>query len=104
MISKKQIATIDTSYFFLLEATSFFIVLQSKNTGHYWYLLETMAAGHTSFRIQHKHHRTDPYHPQASAPSIEAACQYICAHDAFHIERNKIKEAYRRKSHPDSVL
>ena len=92
MISKHQINGIDKSYFSILEATPFYLVLQSKNTGHYWHLLESTAAGHISFRIQHKHHRTDPYHPQASARSIDAACQYIKRHDAFHQERKKLKE------------
>ena len=96
MISKKDVQSINTDYFCIIEATPFYMVLQSKNTGHYWHLLESTAAGHTSFRIQHKHHREDSFHPQTSAPSIEAACRYIYSHDAFHCERKKMKEARRR--------
>lgn len=104
MISEHQINGIDKSYFSILEATPFYLVLQSKNTGHYWHILESTAAGHTSFRIQHKHHREDSYHQQTSAPSIEAACTYIMKHDAFHLERKKLKEARRRNRHPHPVL
>ena len=99
MISKKDVASINTAYFTVIEANSFYMVLQSKNAGHFWYILESVAAGHRTFRIQHKHHSRDPFHPQTSAPSLPDAYRYIYGHDAFHCERKKLKEAQRRRNY-----
>lgn len=98
MISKKDIQSINRDYFNIIEANSFYMVLQSKNTGHFWYILESVAAGHRTFRIQHKHHSRDPFHPQTSARSLPDAYRYIYGHDAFHCERKKLKEAQRRRN------
>ena len=96
-ISRSDISMIDTDYFSIVEATPFYIVLESKNTGHSWQLLHTEMNGHTSYRISHRHHREDPFHPQTSAPCIPAACDYIKRHDSFHLQRQKKKADRRSK-------
>ena len=96
-ISRSDISMIDTDYFSIVEATPFYIVLESKNTGHSWHLLHTEANGHVSYRISHRHHTQDPFHPQTSAPGISAACDYIKRHDAFHLLRQKKKAEKRLK-------
>ena len=45
MITNSDISGIDRCYFEVLEATSFFIDLRSRNTGHFWHLLYTEANG-----------------------------------------------------------
>lgn len=97
-ISKKELSAVDAMYFDVVEATPFYILLCSKNTGHYWHLLECDMNGHTSYRIYHKHKAQDSFHAQTSRPSIEAACRYIQGHDAFHIWRKKKKAQNRKKS------
>ena len=94
-ISRSDIRQIDTHYFNIIEATPFFIVLESKNTGHFWHLLHTDLNGRVSYRISHKHHRQDSFHPQSSSRSITAACKYIKKHDLYHLRRQKAK-AFRR--------
>ena len=95
MITNSDISSIDSCYFEVLDATSFFIVLRSRNTGHFWHLLYTEANGHITFRISHKHHAHNAFHPQASAPSVSEACAYIKRHDAYHLRREKEKASRR---------
>ena len=97
MITNSDISSIDRCYFEVLEATSFFIDLRSKNTGHFWHLLYTVANGHITFRISHKHHAHNAFHPQASAPSVSEACAYIKRHDAYHLRREKEKGRRREE-------
>ena len=96
-ISRSELSGIDESYFSLIEATPFYIVLQSRNTGHFWYLLHLTMNGHTSYKISHKHNLQDPFHPQTSRPSISAACEYIRQHDAYHLRREERKEKRRKE-------
>ena len=95
MITNPDIRGIDKCYFEVLDATSFFIDLRSRNTGHFWHLLYTEANGHITFRISHKHHAHNDFHPQASAPSVSEACAYIKRHDAYHLRREKEKASRR---------
>ena len=97
MIDNNDIASIDTNYFDIKEKRTFSLVLQSKNTGHYWYLLERIYNGKQSFSIYHKHNVEDAYRPQKSRPSISACCEYIKEHDAFHLERVKKKNERRER-------
>ena len=97
MIDNNDIASIDTEYFDIKEKRAYSLVLQSKNTGHYWYLLERIYNGKQSFSIYHKHNVGDAYHPQKSRPSISACCEYIKEHDTFHLERVKRKNERRER-------
>lgn len=87
MITNADITIIDKEYFDIIETREYFIILRSKNTGHYWQLLEREANGHRTFLISHRHNTTGPYHPQKNRPSVSACCEYIMGHDVFHLER-----------------
>ena len=95
MITYADISIIDGGYFDIIEAREYFIVLRSKTTGHYWYLLEQEANGHRTFQIKHRHNKTAPYHPQKNKANIAACCEYIKEHDAFHLERVKRQKQKR---------
>ena len=97
MIDNQDIESIDTEYFDIKEKRTYSLVLQSRNTGHYWYLLERVYNDHRSFLIYHKHDIAKAYHPQKSRPSISACCEYIKEHDAFHLERVKKKNERRER-------
>ena len=95
MISNKEIQAIDRQYFDVLETTAFYVVLRSRNTGHFWHLLEQHPGSHVTFLISHKHHEWNPYHPQANRPTIDDCCKYIKWHDRFHKQREKEKQSRR---------
>lgn len=97
MIDHNDIENIDTSYFDIIEIKDYGIALRSHITGHYWYLLEQEYNECRTFQIQHRHHASDPYHLQKNRPTIEACCDYIKSHDAYHLEKMKKKEQHRQK-------
>jgi hypothetical protein len=51
MIEPVDIRSIDTEYFYIIEAKGYLVVLHSRVTGHDWTLLERMANGHRTFLI-----------------------------------------------------
>ena len=95
MLGNTDIRLIDTGYFDIIDVKDFSLAIRSRITGHEWYLLEQECNGHRTFQIRHRHHGTDPYHPQKNRPTIESCCEYIMEHDAFHLERIQKKEQRR---------
>ena len=87
VIINTDLKRVESEYFDIIEVKEYSIVLRSKNTGHYWYLLEQEANGHRTFKISHKHNQPDAYHFHRNKPTINACCEYIKSHDAFHLER-----------------
>lgn len=96
MIDSIDISAVDVGYFDVVEIKDYVLVLKSKSTGHYWYLLEQVYNGHRTFRISHKHKESEPYHFQRNKPSVLECCEYIRGHDAFHLERERKKKGRRR--------
>ena len=98
MIKNTDLNNVKVGYFHIIEVKEYSLVLRSKNTGHYWYLLEQEANGHRTFQISHKHNESDAYHVQRSKPTIMNCCEYIMSHDAYHLERiQKQKERRLRR-------
>ena len=92
MITTVDLSAIDSTYFQIIDVNAARIVFRSLSTGHFWCLLERTANGRRSFQIQHRHGNFGPYHIQKQRSSIEACCDYIANHDAFHIERERKKQ------------
>ena len=97
MIDGNDIEEIDKNYFDIVEKKEYGIFLRSYCTGHYWYLLEQVYNNCRTFQISHKHHATDAFHLQKNRPTIEACCDYIKSHDAYHLKKMKKKEEHRKK-------
>ena len=100
MIEQSDIEIVDKEYFEIVEIKDFILVLQSRNTGHYWCLLERIYNGCRTFQISHRHHPSDPFHRQKSKPSIETCCDYIKSHDAYQLvkEHKKAERRQRRQA------
>lgn len=97
MIEPVDLESIDTEYFDIIEVEDYLLVLRSRTAGHDWALLEREANGHRTFQISHRHGEGKPYHVQKSRPSVEACCDYIKNHDAFHLERERQKKERRQR-------
>lgn len=95
MIEKSDVLEVDRDYFEVMEIKDYVLVLRSKSTGHYWYLLEQVYNGHRTFRISHKHKESKPYHFQRNKPSILECCGYIRGHDAYQLAKEHEKEKRR---------
>ena len=89
MITKEEIKELDGNYFEVLQTGAFAITLKSKNTGHYWHLLEREYPSFRHFVIYHKHNASDAYHAQGTACDLAAAVSGIMSHDEFQMNGRK---------------
>lgn len=92
MFTQKDISSIDTSYFFILQSSAFSITLQSKNTKHYWHIIHEVGPGYATCQINHKHHYENPWHKHRNQPNLSAVLKEIQSHDLFHLQRKSCKK------------
>ena len=85
MITKEELKEVEENYFEVLQAGAFAVTLKSKNTGHYWHLLEREYPTFRHFMVYHKHNDSDEYHAQGTACDMAAALTEIKAHDEFQM-------------------
>ena len=97
MFTQKELNMIDRSYFNVLQASSYAVTLQSKNTKHYWHILHEEYPNFSSCSISHKHNYSDEYHPHKHQPTLKQALRAIRSHDSYQINvRDKQKRARHR--------
>lgn len=65
------------------------ITIQSRNTGHYWYLHCTEYPMEQSLIIFHKHFFKCPYHQHGRANTLNQAVRSIKGHDKYQLEVRK---------------
>lgn len=95
MINELDIQEIDERYFWIVTIEAYYVVIVSKNTGHYWQLLEQIANEHRTFMIRHKHNKPDPYHVQTNRSTLADCCKYIQSHDNYHMEKVRKRKERR---------
>ncbi len=98
MITKKELKELKGNYFDVLQAGAFAITLKSKNTGHYWHLLEREYPTFRHFAIYHKHNAVDAYHAQGTARDLATAVSRIMSHDEFQMNGRKKRKNMRQKN------
>lgn len=81
MFSPQQLNTIDRRYFNVEAISPGYIILQSKNTFHYWYL----TPNNSGVTIQHSHNGNVNYHMHARAKSLSSAINKIKSHDTYQL-------------------
>jgi len=89
MISTKELKLISKDYFHIIQANGFAIYLQSKNTKHFWGIMEVEYPHFRNFQIYHKHNPNDSYHRHKDAPTLLAAIEGIQGHDKFQMSGRK---------------
>ena len=62
MFTAEELQTIDSDYFRMIVLDPYDLTIQSKCTGHYWYLHSTGYPSDGSCIIFHKHRYQHPYH------------------------------------------
>lgn len=70
MFDEISLKKIDAKYFNIILLDNKDITLQSRNTGHYWYLHCTEYPEEQSLIIFHKHFFRCPYHQHGNRPII----------------------------------
>lgn len=89
MFEPKSLDRIDGDYFNIIIADSQDVTIQSRNTGHYWYLHCAGYPTEEALVIFHKHRFKDGYHQHGHARSLRQAIKSIVKHDDYQLNVRK---------------
>ena len=97
MFNDSDILTLGRRYFFILNATTEVINLESKNSGHFWRLV----AKERRILLYHASAEDGPFHVREGFDSIESALRKIKKYDKGQLKRwslvdNKLCHNYNR--------
>ena len=80
MFDKSQLDLLDPKYFNIFTVDEYDVAIQSRCTGHCWYIKNVDDGKCIIF---HKHKKSDPYHQHGIANSFRQALQFIRGHDRW---------------------
>ena len=83
---------IDNRYFNVIDKSAFTVTLQSKNTQHYWHLLNRECRNHSIVIIYHNHHFGMDYHEQCHTRDLAQAIEFIRDHDKYQLTVRDVKK------------
>lgn len=86
MFTEEELQSIDTKYFMMITVDPYDVTIQSRNTGHYWYLHSTGYPTEGACIIFHKHRYQHPYHQHGRARTLRRAVKSIKNHDIYQIK------------------
>ncbi len=89
MFDAEQLKAIDPQYFNIITVDDYDVTVQSRNTGHYWYLHSTGVSGDMACVIFHKHIYSHPYHQHGYGNSLRQAIRSIQSHDRWQMNGRK---------------
>lgn len=89
MFDEKSLKKIDPVYFNIIMADDMDVTIQSRNTGHYWYLHCAGYPTEEALVIFHKHHFKDRYHQHGRARTLRQAIKSIQGHDDYQLNVRK---------------
>lgn len=93
MFDTKDLDVISQEYFNIICISEYDITVQSKNTGHYWYLHNVTQPNANACVIFHKHRYFHPYHLHGKSKTLRQAIRNIQNHDKWQLQRE-----YKRKT------
>ena len=85
MFKHDSLEKLDPKYFNIICADQKDVTIQSKNTGHYWYLHCAEYPTEESLVIFHKHKFSHPYHQHGKARTLRQAVKRIKGHDCYQL-------------------
>lgn len=89
MFDEKQISALDPNYFNIILKDDYDVTIQSKCTGHVWYIHCCEYPNPASCVVFHKHKMSHPYHQHSRASSLRRAVKDIKAHDIYQLNGRK---------------
>lgn len=89
MFKYDSLEKLDPEYFNIICADQNDVTIQSKNTGHYWYLHCAGYPTEEALVIFHAHRYQDGYHRHGKARTLNRALREIQRHDTFQIKVRK---------------
>ena len=87
MFEQKSLDKIDGDYFNIIIADSQDVTIQSRNTGHYWYLHNPESPEEGTVIIFYKHKFYHSYHQHGRANTLRLAVRGIKSHDEWKMRR-----------------
>lgn len=91
MFDAKDLDAISQEYFNIICTSEYDVTVQSKNTGHFWYLHNVTQPNTNACVIFHKHKCSHPYHLHGRANTLRQALHNIKRHDIWQMKGRKIK-------------
>ena len=85
----ENLEKIDRKYFNIILMNEWDVTIQSRNTGHYWYLHCAEYPTEEALVIFHKHRFQDGYHQHGRANTLRQAVRNIQKHDEFQLNGRK---------------
>ncbi len=89
MFRAEEIEKLDKSYFNIILAENYDVTIQSKNTGHIWYIHNPEYPDEGECIIFHKHKASHPYQQHGRARNLRQAVKSIKGHDVFQMNGRK---------------
>ena len=89
MFTLREIQSIDTNYFHIIDANLFTVTVQSQSTKHCWHIEHQSYPHFSSCKIYHTHNTSTPYHLHGHATTLHKALIQIMEHDAFQLNHRK---------------
>ena len=86
MFKEEDLQALDSEYFSIITKNEHDVTIQSRNTGHWWYLHNTEYPTEGFTLIYHKHRFTHPYHEHGKARTLRQAVRSIKGHDRWQID------------------
>jgi len=86
MFDLKSLDKIDGQYFNIITADRQDVTIQSRNTGHFWFIHCAEYPNEGSCVIFHKHEFRHPYHQHGRANSLKQAVRNIQSHDRWQMQ------------------
>ena len=91
MFDIRQFEKINLQDFNIIVLSEHDVTVQSRNTGHYWYLHSTDYPAEGNCAIFHKHKASHPYHLHGRAETLLQAVRSIKKHDKWQMTRKNKK-------------
>lgn len=91
MINAEELGLIESDYFNKIGTSGFSITIQSKNTHHYWHIVEESFSHFRHFKVYHKHKPEDEYHRHPDKGSLKEVITEIQSHDRFQMNGRKMR-------------
>ena len=85
MFHERDMGMLDKSYFNIVLVGDYDVTVQSKNTGHFWYIHNAEFPEVNACIIFHKHRASYPYHRHGEARNLRQAIRKIKGHDVFQM-------------------
>ena len=89
MFDEESLKKIDSKYFNIILADDRDVTIQSRNTGHYWYLHCAGYPTEQALVIFHKHRFQHPYHQHGRANTLRQSVRGIKSHDKWQMGGRK---------------